>query len=470
MPRPLAVLALVLAGIGLAGCLAHEPLAPAEMDAAWRLHDDAWAEAEPKPLTLGRRRLPHTWTLRMEPSLIWSTVSIVKAVERLEEESPETIEVGISPDHAAIVARDMRTARELVLELRELQDPATPLARRDWARTVSRGLVMAETLTRRAAGRAAVSEAESGEDEFGWTVGPMLEMVFAYLDTKVEGGLLDSAADGGVEHVRGMLARAVLRIGFALAGKSEPAELGPEAAEVMASESSPDQVEARLQTMLLEAFDEAPAAPPGSPLPAVIDAVFDYAPTALQVLAGLLDQWDRMESATLSFGERGTETLVAADLAVAEGQEIVFPELSSLQPQLVFRGAGRVVLVPSGPTGEAVIQFDPVEVGGAVVRFEGALWGLVRMAGLPLANVSLRELRVATGSVAGRDLTNVVLVMLARGRDGDLRRVLAYHESAEAEIVRHAFRREVRPKRRTRAVSWLVPGKRYTYRSVEENE
>ena len=71
------------------GCIPRRPVSGEELNRYWYLSENVFASAKPQPLAIGPTPLPSTWVFRREESLIWSTVSIVRAADRLRDGAEE---------------------------------------------------------------------------------------------------------------------------------------------------------------------------------------------------------------------------------------------------------------------------------------------------------------------------------------------------------------------------------------------
>ncbi len=456
---------LLLAAAG--GCVPSQKLAPGELDGYWYLHDNVFPRAEAMPLALSERKLPARWVFRREDSLIWSTVSIVRAIDKLAEGADE-IEVSVSPAHAEMLAQILAEGRQAVLDLKEIADPHHPPTPKRWAAAVAHALTLAEHVARVSSPDPDRRGQRDKEEPMGWSAGPMLEMAIAYLNERSGGHLLAGVDAAEAGKLREVLAQMVLRLGFAVAGKQEAPGLRKAVSELMRRTDRLEELEKSLGKALLAAHGDAAPAPAGGELRSALGAVFSFAPPMFEVLASAAGQWNRMESIELEFRRWRGQPIIAATLSVAPRREARVAKLFFMQPAVVFRGKSRLVVLPKvAQTGETVVLFEPA--GGATeVRFEGLGYGLVRLVAVPLASGTLREVRVATaGGTRGPKMVNVALLMEAAGDRKDPRRLIAFQDVRRERIVREAFGVRTETLRKEQTFNYLTPARRYTYRRLK---
>ncbi len=481
-------LILFLAAAG--GCIPRESLGPGQMDRYWYLHGDPWPQLlrdQLKPLSLGERSLPSRWVVRQEPSPLRSSASILAAIETLKGKAAE-VEIAVSPDHAEMLAKQLAQARTALGQLREMSKPETPQTAQRWSETLSAALLAVEDVARLADSAEPGGPGKPAPEQLGWSAGPVIQMLMGYLNQRSGGDLLAGMELGEVRQLRAMLSQIVLRVGFALAGKQEPPALRQRVLEAMQSAETPAALEQSLRQMLRAALPEAPPAPPGGRLSTIIHAVLVGAPPMFRVFEEFLGQWDRMESLTLEFGqspeppaaspaalvvpsETSGQPVAAVTIQVAPRREVRIAGLFLMQPAIVFRGGSRIVLLPKEPTtGETIVLFEQVGGGSTEVHFEGAGYGLVRLLALPLADAALREIRVATGRAAAREMITVIMLMQATRDRKDPRRMIVFHDIREKQIVRKPFEVFSRTQAQALSFTYLTPSHRYTYRREKSAE
>ncbi|MFO8011772.1 MAG: hypothetical protein R6X20_00560 [Phycisphaerae bacterium] len=479
-------LLLTAACLACAGCIGSEQLDPGDLDRWSALNADASAEAlGPRAaLEVAGRRLPNRWVFRQHPSLVWSAISIVRARERLAEEAEE-IEILISPDHARELADLMARGRESLQEMREVCEFDEEIDVPRWADGMAAALAGLEDVARTVA--AGPAEAARGREPLGASAAPVLDMLVQYLNQRAGGMLLADVDPEDLHRVRVVLAQTVLQVGFAAAGRRPQEGLREAVVDAMQTAEPPDAAKAPLAEMLSRAVEQAPPASAGSGgLAGPVRAVLSYAPKALQAFEMLARQWDRMDHVAFEFHTQGEETVVAATLAVRDGQEVRLEDMIMFQPVLAFRGTSRVAVVPDlSPTGETVVAFQPVTApakdgkgdageaapGGVEMRFEGLVWGLAKLFALPLADGRLREVRVFVGEPGEADrIINVAVVMEATGGGEDPRRVLHFQDVRRRRRERGPFDIRTVTEREEQVFNYLTPEKRYTFTRTKRAE
>jgi len=431
------------------------------MDRWWLLQHDDWADATRPEVRLGDTLVPTRWRIRQNPSLLWATVSLVRAADRLRE-GAEEISFSISPDHARLLADVLAQARGSLEGLGAMADPSGAADVKRWSEALAGVIVRGEEVVRLASSPA---RQQDDADAAAMAAGPLLQMVSLVLDERAEGELLAGLKPRDVGHVREVLAQVFLRAGFAVAGRRQPDDLRQEVAAAMAAGGDLRALERSLAEMLAERLRQSPPASGQSQLRKLVRAVTSYGPPALEVFEGLLRQWDRFESLEVEFRRHEGRGLLAVTVRVKDAQEVRLPQMVIMQPAIVFRGGCRIVVDPESPgTGETVVSFEPVEGGAVEVRFEGVLYGLVRVLALPLADAALREVRVATAlRQAGRQMIHVAILMEARGQRGDPRRMLVFQDVRDKRLVREAFAVRSEVRRLEQSFHYVAPDRRYTY-------
>lgn len=456
-------LVVILVAVG-GGCIPRQPLGAGEMDRYWYLHADVRPAGQPEALSMGGQKLPGRWVLRQEPSLALSTASMIAAVEKLKA-GPDEIEIAVSPDHAEMAGKLLGQVREAITSLREIAKPESARTAGRWADTVAGALRAAEDIARLAEADTPTPPGKPPGETLGWSAEPVIQMLVGYLDQRSGGSLLAGIDAGQVTRIRQVLTQVFLRVGFALAGKTEPTGLGESVLRKMREAPSPEALAESLRAALLEGLAEAPPAPPGGALRTALNAVLLGAPPMLRALEAFVGQWDQMESLAVEFSRRAGESLVTVTIRVAPGRRVRIGDLFTMQPALVFRGGSRIVVLPSSPTtGEAVVLFEPIADGSTEVRFDGLGYAMVRLLALPLANAAVREVRVATGTTAGRRMITVAMLMEAGGDRKDPRRLIAFHDVREVRLVRGPFAIFRQTRSGAQSFTYLTPSHRYTYR------
>ncbi len=456
----------VLLAAGAAGCLARRPLAEGELDGYWALHEVRFSDAPPAGLDLGGRLLPTQIVLRQEKSLIRSTISIVRAADRLKAGTPR-IEIAVSPQYAAFAAQMIARARTSLADLKDVAQADPRTGAEGWARATARVLGGLEELVRLSL-IDDEARAAAADEPLGASALPLLELAIAYLDERSGGRLLEDLGPGEAGRLRDALAQVVLRVAFTSAGKQDSPDLREAVVGAMRAAPDPKTLAETLRGPLLAHLAQAPPARPGSGAHTAARAFFSMAPRLLEALETVVRQWDRMDSIAFEF-RQGEGAVAAVTLRVAPGREVRIADLFFFQPAIVLKGGTRILVSPrSAGTDEVVIAFEPLEDGAAEVRFEGPGYALVRLLALPLADAALREVRVATSAdPGGRSLVSVELLMAAGGDREDPRRILAFQDVRQGRLVRDAFQVRTVTDRLEQIFNYVTPQGRYTYRRVK---
>jgi len=456
------VLALIVSLAG--GCIPRTALEKDEMSGYWYLQADAWGQAKRQSLRLADTPLPARWVFRHDPSLIWSTVSMVRAVDRMKSgDVMDVFDVGVSNAHADLLAQVLADTRTTLTGLRDVADPKTPKTPDRWAGAVAEALVSVEQIARLTSPDRERGDADA--DPMALSAGPMLQMVAAYLNERTGGSLLAGMPTGGAGGLRGVLVQIVLRVGFAAAGKQDPPGLRDAVIAAMRRGQKPAALTRDLAAMLRKPFDTAAPAAPGSRLGDLLSTAFAIAPPLLEVLESFVGQWDRLDRIAMEFRQVAGRPIVSVTIRVKPGRELRLAKMHFLQPALVFRGGTRITVQPHAKaTRETVVLFEPLAGGRAEVRFEGLLYGLVRLLALPLDNAALREVRVSSTAGPSGRLTSATILMEAVGRKTDRRRIMTFQDARTTRLVRTAFGVRSVTERSEQVFNYITPDRRYTYR------
>jgi len=454
----------MLAALWAAGCMASRPLGPGEMDRYWSMTHDTEPSLAHLAASLGGRALPSRWVIRQQPSLIRSTVSLVRAGERLRA-GTEEIEFSVSPAYARMAADLLARARAAIVDLAETAESGSSGDSRRWAETLVRALAQVESISRAVAPD---DETQAGEP-LGLAAEPLLELISVYLNERTGGALVPEMKPQEAERVREILAQMVLRVGFSMAGRELEPGVRESVAEAMRRAGGPGADAPALADVLQQHLAKAPPAAAEGHIGPTVRAMLTWAPKMLQAMESLLGQWDRMDRVELDLLKRDGEVLVAVGLYVRPGQEVRLPKLIMLQPDVVFRGGCRMSVLPHHPTTrETVVAFDPVEGGAVELRFEGIAYGLVRLLAFPLASGALREIRVLAASRAEGDQVNHVAVLMeAAGEKGDPRRLLVFQDVRIKDLLRRPFSVESIVRGEAQAFSYLTPVRQFYYRRAK---
>ena len=447
------------------GCIPSSKLAEGELEEYWSLAPGSIEGAKRRELTFGDRRLPSKWTVREQDSLVWSTISIVRAVDKLKDGAGE-IDFSVSPKHAEMLGDILAQAREAIENLAELSDSKDRSDRKGWAQTMAETLAAVEHVSRLAAPDEDDPPGAKGAEPLGLPAKPMLEMITLYLNERGGGRLLSDLAPREVDQLREVLTHLALRLGFSVLGKHPPEGLRAAITGKMRGVEDLEKLEPQLAELIQASAEEAAPSAEDKGLDGAVHVALTWAPKALQMLEAFVAQWDRMEAIEVELLERGGEHLATITVRVKPGKQVRIADIMIGQPTMVFRGASRILLLPEQPdSGETVLLFEPIDDGGGIeLHFEGLIYGLVRLLAIPIDNARLREVRVyAHATKQGRQTVNVAMLMEALGDRKDPRRLMVVQDSREKRIVREAFSLRSEAVSSETAFSYLTSSRRYTY-------
>ncbi len=450
--------------VALSGCIPSYPLQEGQIDSYWSLDADVSNQAEAYQPSIGQTKLPARWIVHQRPSVILSTVSIVRASDQIQE-GAEVVEFAVSPIHTQSIVDILQETRAAMVNLRTISTSPAKADRRQWAQTMAETLAQIEHVTRLSSLEDADNYGDESIDPTGLPAKPMLEMVAMYLNERAGGNLLRDLDPEEVDQLRSVLAELTLRLGFAVAGKTMPEGMRRQTTALMKATPQRAALEKQLHQMLLAKVDQASPAAEGGALESTVQTAVTWAPKFLEFLEGFIRQWDRMERAELQLIRHGQQAAVVATIKVQPGKEIRLDKVMFMQPTLVFKGTSKIVVLPDMPqSAETVILFEGQDGGAVELRFEGILYGLARLFAFPLADGALREIRVLTKTAQqGRQMVNVSVLMEARDDRRHPRRILVFHDVQEKKVVRQAFSLQSTAVKRTTAVSYITPKRRYTF-------
>lgn len=467
MTRP--IIAIVLAAAAMsAGCIKSTPLAKQRIDQLWTLTADLVARADYKQPTVAGYSLPARWVIKQRPSVILSTISIVRASDRIEAGDWD-VSFTISPTYTDTLVDLLDEARSMLERLGELAEAGGESHRDQWAKNMAKMLVQVETISRMVSLEQADPAGGTSQTGAGVAAGPLLEILAGYLNDIAGGGLATDIGPAQVGRIRAVLTQMLLTTGFELAGKELPADLRATAVTMMTRAERMDVLERSLSEFLLGRLARAPSRASQGQAARIVHVVSSWGPKALKVMQAFLRQWDKMESMSVEFRQLDGQTVVVIGVNVQPGKEIRIKDVLIGQPTLVFRGSSRITVIPSAPvTGETVVTFDAVNGGAVELRFEGVIYALVRLLALPLANGPLREVRVLVAPrKQGRQLVNVTMLSEAAGRQADPRRMLVFQDVREKRILRGPFAVSSIDQRTEQVFSYITPTRRYTYKRIK---
>ena len=447
------------------GCFSQNPLPPGQFNNYWALTDNtiATVAAAPSP-ELTAPHLPNHWTIRSEPSLIRSTISIVRGIDRIKE-GADHIDFAVSPEYAHNLRQTLIETRQTLANLRKLADNAASADKKQWTEALARALVSTEHIIRRGTLDAPVSTDEPAS----LAAEPFLEMIAQYLNQQTGGALLQDLSATDVKQLREILAQLVLRLGFDIAGKQLAPDTRKTAADLMLGTASLEDLQGELTTFLHARIEQAPPATADTQIAQITRALLTWAPKALQTLESFLQQWDKVQYIDVQFIRQPHPAAVQAQVHIRPKKQVRLADVIIGQPALVFQGATRITVMPELPTtGAAVITFDPLDQGAVELRFEGVIYTLFRLFAFPLDDARLREIRVFSHTPAqGTQLISVALFSETPRDAADPRRLLVFQDTREKEIVREPFAVTTRDTRSRQIFNYLTPDARYTFERIK---
>ncbi|MBE3069618.1 MAG: hypothetical protein IMZ66_05210 [Planctomycetes bacterium] len=465
--RPLTVAALAALVAACGGCMPSVKLEEGQLDHYIALTHGIAADAAPYRPSLGTRLLPSRWIIQQKPSVVWSTISLLRAAERLKE-GADQIELSVSPAHAKTLADVFAQARAAVEDLREISASDGPMDRQRWAQGLATALARIESVSRLATLEGAARQSGGAAEPMGMAAEPMLELVALYLNEQTSGNLLGDLSAQDISRLRTVLAQLALRLGFAAAGKQPPDDLRDVVVARMEQADRVNDLEVSLRGVLAEAADRASPSPAAAGLAGTLRTVLGLAPPVLKALESLVSQWDRIDRVEIELCRAEERIVVAATVHVLPGKEVRIARPAFYIPVIALRGTSRIVVQPELPgTGETVVSFEPVDDGAVEMRFEGPAYALARLMVVPLADGALREVRVfSTTRPRGTEVTHVALLMEAKGAKGDPRRMLLYQDVRHKDLVREPFSVRSVVEQTEQVFNYLTPDRRYTYQRL----
>ena len=461
-PLVIACLAAVVAN----GCIPSQPLAEGELDAAWSLSENVAAEAEYVQPAIAGRRFPAKWTIHQHPSVIWSTVTIVRALDELETQ-PREIAFAVSPVHAEAMVDLLDMAGEMLAGLAKLTDASRSGHSERWAETMAKTLVQVEQIARMVS---VDDPAEMGEDPTSLAAGPLLKMLALYINENADGSLLGDLTADDVGRLRTVLTQLALKVGFDLAGRQLPSDLRTGLVGAMRQADRMDTLQLSLDELLADAVGKAPPSVGEGKTAKLARMISSWGPQSIHFFQQLIGQWDKIDNVELGLRRLGDRSVLTVDIHVLPGKEVRVAKAIILQPTLVFRGGARIVLIPESPeTDQTIVTFDPIGEGAVEMRFEGMTYSMARLFAFPLSSGAVREVRVfTTVPKRGDSVINAVVLMEATDTEEDPRRMLVFHDVRRRQLVRTAFAVEPVTVKTVQGFSYLNARRRWTYRRIKE--
>ncbi len=448
------------------GCIKSSPLVEGELDRYWTLSQDVTLKAVRSQPAFGEAKLPSRWVVRQRPSIVWSTVSIIRAYDKMKTGADE-IDFTVAPAHAEALIEMIRDVRGVLENLAALAESGASSDKALWAKTMANTLAQVESIAR----MVSLEEDQPGTqgDPKGLAAGPLVEMLAIYLNEQADGSLLEDLDVDDIERLREVLTQIVLRLGFDLAGKQLPADMRASVTGMMKQTERMDALESSLVEFLGTSAEAAPPAPREGQMAGALRVISRWGPKAFKMLEAFLRQWDRIEAVEMEYLELDGQPILSAVVRVLPGKKVIVSDVMAFQPAMVFRGASRMTVLPEDPqTGQTIVAFEPVGDGAIELRYEGFPYSLVRLFGFPLASGPLREIRVFTSLTAqGKSVVNVAILSEDSSDKSDPRRLLVYQDVRDTRIDRQAFAVDKVELSARQVFNYMNSTRRWTYQRVK---
>lgn len=462
---------LVLASTAMAGCVPSYPVGKGDLDRYWLLTDMAGDAKPAVPEAAEGFRMPARWVIRQDADTTRAEATIERAMAQLREGTDE-IDFSVSDADAGAMLMVLRDIRAGLDRMQDILDTAERSNKNQWATTLAAALVKAESVSRpfmADSGAPATDAAQPAEAQPAKqsTPGaqPMLHMITMQLNEQAQGGLLSELTTSEKRRLRDVLAGVMVQVGFEVAGKMATAEVRREIVEIMRTRGDQPTLQAELAACLTERIATAPPAR-GDGKQRIVQAALKWGPKVIGLMEAFLSQWNRMDSITVEKLERHGRTAVGATIAVKPGPPVRLADVVTGMPTIVMTGTTRIIAQSDATgAGETVVSFESGKQGGAVeIRYEGALYAMVRALAIPLASGPLREIRMSRSSpIEGKQLVNIAVLSEATKDKTDPRRMIVVQHATVTRLVREAFDIQMVTEKSETAVNYITPTKRYTY-------
>jgi hypothetical protein len=451
-----------------AGCIASHDVSHEEIDQWWALTDTEQRLVLPADNATPEDRelsVPRHWNIRHSDRVIGATVSLVRAMDAIDA-GADRVEFALAKEHIEPLLKMLSDVRATMRDMNEMLGVSGEVDQAAWAGALAEALVTVEAVARQTSG-----EATGGEAGVGLAGRPMLDLLTSLIDTQSGQDLLAELDTGDVGRLRQSLVQIIVRMGFDIAGRQSTPEMATRAATTLRDADDLNAAQADLTEWLAEQLGGA--APAASSNREAVKAVLTYGPKGIMMFESFLSQWSRIRSMTVELASTtdGSQAAVLT-VRVKAGQEIRIDHIMTGVPAIVLRGSSRVSVLPSGtPTGDAVVSFDPVADGAVELRFEGLLYGLVRLFAFPLDSGPLREIRLARHSRSrGDQLINIAVLMESSRDTDDPRRMLSVQDVRRKRVVRDVIETRTVVERSETVVNYITPAKRYTYQRMTRED
>ncbi len=459
---------LVLASTAMAGCVPSYPLGKGDLDRYWLLTDMATDSRPVVPKAAEGFRMPTRWVIRQDANTARAEATIDRAMAQLREGTDE-IEFSISDADAGVMLTVLQDIRAGLDRIEDVIDTAGRSSKNQWAAALAAALVKAEAVSRPFMTEPGATEpdAPKAAKPSGAAAQPMLHMITMYLNEQARGGLLSELSTAEKGRLRDVLAGVMVQVGFEVAGKTATAEVRREIVEMMRNRGDLPTItlQAELATRLTERIVTAPPAR-GDGKQRMVQATLKWGPKVIGLMEAFLSQWNRMDSITVEMLDRQGRTAVGATIAVKPGPPVRIADVVTGMPTIVLTGTTRIIAQPDATgAGETVVAFEAGKQGGAVeIRYEGAIYAMVRALAIPLASGPLREIRMSSSSpIEGEQLVNIAVLSEASNDKTDPRRMIVVQHATVKRLVREAFDIRMVTEKSETAVNYITPTKRYTY-------
>ena len=186
---------------------------------------------------------------------------------------------------------------------------------------------------------------------------------------------------------------------------------------------------------------------------------------AIRSMEMFLSQWDKMQSIQMEMLRYEDKPVFVVWLNVLPSQEVQLSDIMAYDPTMTFRGKNQIVIIPREPiTDHAVVLFESNTDSAIELRFDGIIYGLIRLLAFPLEDCQLREIRVySKTSSSAKQLIHVALFMQAKKQQSDYRRMLIFQEWKKKTIERKAFTTLTQTEKKKHSFHYIKPNRRYTY-------
>jgi len=460
------VMILVLASTAMTGCVPSYRLGKGDLDRYWRLTDMAGDAKPVVPEAAEGFRMPAKWVIRQDADTARADASIDRAMAQLREGTDE-IEFSISDADAGAMLMVLRDIRAGLDRMEDILDTAERSNKNQWASALAAALVKAESVSRPFMVDSGAPAPDAAQPAKASTSGaqPMLHMITMQLNEQAQGGLLSELSTSEKRRLRDVLAGVMVQVGFEVAGKTATAEVRREIVEIMRTRGDQPTLQADLAACLTERIATAPPAR-GDGKQQMVQSALKWGPKVIGLMEAFLSQWNRMDSITVQKLDRHGRTAVGAAIAVKPGKTIRLADVVTGMPTIVMTGTTRIIAQSDATgAGETVVAFESATQGGAVeIRYEGAIYAMVRALAIPLASGPLREIRMSSSSpIEGQQLVNIAVLSEAPKDKTDPRRMIVVQHATVKRLVREAFDIQMVTEKSDTAVNYITPTKRYTY-------